>query len=154
MAGVIAAFGEKLYISDNRELGSDQNTLIKGTVITRHASEPDRIQISSATLPQTQQFLGVLAGPFDAIPSVASGSVGPDSIPSYHISARNIDCLIEDNATPALNDLLTMSATTAGTLVTAGTGERVWAVCSVAITSGAVGLTTKVDIIQNGGLAP
>lgn len=155
MSGVTAGLGEVIHLQDNFKLGTDQADAVFGQVFTLHDSEIDSIKLSSATLPQTQQFLGVLHNLEGATPGASvTQPVTPDSIPRLILHGRNISAVIQDSATPALGDLLTMSAATAGTLVTAATGERVWAVCKKAIASGGVGLTTKVDIILNGGLAP
>ena len=155
MPGVTATLGETIYLQDNFKLGTDQADGVFGQVYIRHTSETDSIQLSSATLPQTQQFLGVLHTPDGATPAASiTQPVTPDSIPRLILHGRNNSALIQDAATPAFDDRLTMSASTAGTLVTAATGERVWAICKKAITVGGVGKTTLVDIILNGGLAP
>lgn len=155
MAGVTAGLGEVIYLQDNFKLGTNQADGVFGQVYIRHTTEVDSIQLSSATLPQGQLFLGVLHNLEGVTPaSSVTQPVTPDSIPRLILHGRNISAVIQDSATPALGDLLTMSASTAGTLVTATVGQRVWAVCKKAITSGGVGLTTKVDIILNGGLAP
>lgn len=155
MAGVTAGLGEVIHLQDNFKLGTDQADGVFGQVYIRHASETDSIQLSSVTLPQTQLFLGVLHNPEGATPAASvTEPVTPDSIPRLILHGRNILALVQDAHTMPFGALMTMSAATAGTLVRAITGERVWAVCKIPITSGGVGLTTKFDIILNGGLAP
>lgn len=150
-AGVTAGLGQFALWRDNFLVGTDQNDLPLGTVVVRHSTETDAIQISSTTTPQLQQFLAVLHEPEGSTAATSTTDLsGPDSHPKGILLGRNIPCLIEDNATPVLNARLTLSGTTAGTFVTAASTERVWAICKRAITSGGVGLTTPCDIIGAG----
>lgn len=154
-AGTTEEFGAKIYIQDSRAIETSHADIVVGTVVIRSDAEPDRLRASLTAGPQTQEVLGVTHDDFGNVASASTTvPVTPDSIPRYIIAGRNINCRIQDNATPALNDLLTLSGSDAGTFVTASSGNRVWAICSKAIMSGAVDQLTKVDILMNGFLAP
>lgn len=138
------------YFDDQIAMASGQTTWSQGHLIAHATVTATDVQAGRLSTSPVDPILGVYVGPSDAN---ASSAFGPDALPRVVRWGTGIPIRVEASATIALNDLLTPSSVTAGTVRTAAQGEPWIGRAQTAVTSGGASNIVFADLYPPAALS-
>ena len=136
------------YQTDQIRMETTQTIWNRGAVIALSTIEVQAGRLSTAP---ADEIRGVY---FGALPADITSLFGTDQLPLLALSGTGIPVLVQAAETIAVNDYLTASSVTPGTVRTAaGTENRIGRAIT-AILSGGLTNLVMVDLFQRGQFAP